>query len=597
LEESPIVAKYAEAFDVSYEEALQRLELQPEMANLANQVADGEPTYAGSWIQHEPEFRLFVAFATPNGEEKMSKYLEGIEWAELVEITQSAFTIGELKHILNAINRIRDKIDIPFESGTNYQTGKITLYTPNPDELQKEIEEQPSLKQYYDDIEYVHQETMSQPALSYPYLFGGIATQDCTTGFVVKRKSDGRRFMSTAGHCDNDETVDDISLGPVVDEYNPIPDPPIGSDDADFQTHNVAARSWDLTNVIRTGNPGVETTASVVSYQFKGSTQGKWVCKHGRTTSFTCGTVTDINFSPSYAPNSNTYVRVTDYWGILDNMACRGDSGSPVFEEVTGGVSGVGILSGITGDPCSNYDFVYTPVDEIDRFGYVILTTHYPQYFYQNVFWSATNCVEYKVPVDDNGNLDWSNHTTRSCRTFAPGSGSIESYTAYVSGESLHEAIWRGGKGYVRDVPLKSNGKVDWSNPQPDWQQCCTGTGPAAQGAFIVGNHFYQNVFWSATNCEEYRVPLDDNGNPDWSNPIVEACHTFAPGSGSIESYTAYVNDEHLHEAIWRGGKGYVRDVPLNWKHTEVDWRPYFWDQCCTGTGPAAQGAYILTHQ
>lgn len=422
LEENPIVAKYAEAFDVSYEEALQRLELQPEMANLANQVAEGEPTYAGSWIQHEPEFRLFVAFATPNGEEKMSKYLEEIEWAELVEVTQSAFTIGELKHILNAINRVRDKIDIPFESGTDYQTEKITLYTPNPDELQKEIEEQPSLKQYYDDIEYVYQETMSQPALSYPYLFGGIATQDCTTGFVLKRKSDDRRFMSTAGHCGNTESVDGISLGPVVDEYEPLPDT------RDFQTHNASVRSWDLTNVIRTGNPGVETKASVVSYQFKGSTQGKWVCKHGKTTHFTCGTVTHINYSPGgpfYNPNADTYVRVTDYWALFYDLACPGDSGSPVFENVTGGVSGLGIISGTTSSTCNggNYYFFYTPVDEIDQSDYEILTTHYPQYFYQNVFWSATNCVEYKVPVDDNGNLDWSNHTTRSCRTFAPGSG------------------------------------------------------------------------------------------------------------------------------------------------------------------------------
>ena len=114
----------------------------------------------------------------------------------------------------------------------------------------------------------------------------------------------------------------------------------------------------------------------------------------------------------------------------------------------------------------------------------------------------------------------------------------------------------------------------------------------------VTGNHFYQHVFWTATNCEEYKVPLNNNGVPNWSNATSQDCRTSAPGSGSIESYTVYVNDEYIHEAIWRGGKGYTRNVPLNWNHTEVNWNSAgYWHQCCTATGPAAQGAYILTHQ
>ncbi len=601
LDSNPIITKYAEGTQVSYAEATRRLALQTEMSALANRVADGEPTYAGSWIEHKPTFRLVVAFAEPDGEMKLAKYLAGLEWADLVAVKQSPFTLDEQKDTLLQVIRLRDVTDIPFDAGTDYRTGKVQLYTPNPDKLRQQIEALSFRKQYHDALEYVYQESLSQLALGYPYLIGGLAISDCTIGFVLQRKRDNRRFMSTAGHCLNAQTVDGISLGPVVDEYNPEPTPPIGSGDADFQAHNAAVRNFDLTNVIRIGSPGVQDTAKVVSYKLKGTTQGKWVCKHGKVTGFTCGTVVNINFTPRYAQNPGTYVRVTDKWTLFFDIACPGDSGAPVFEQVTDdSVSGLGILSSTSGEKeCDggNFDFIYTPTDGIDRFGYRILTAHYPQYFYQNLFSSDANCQEHRVPVDDNGNLLWSSSTLQACQTSAPGSGSMQSYTAYVTGDYLHEALWRGNKGYIRHVPLKSNGQVDWSNA-PVWQQCCRGTAPAAQGAFVVGNHFYQNVFWSATNCEQFKIPLNDNGNPIWSSSTSQPCRTSIPGSGTIESYTVYVKDGYIHEALWQGGKGYIRNIPLNWNYTEIDWSsPSYWYQCCTGTGHAAQGGYILTHQ
>lgn len=142
-EPSPAAVKYAEAYRVSEDEATRRLSLQEEMGELAKRVADGESTYAGSWIQHEPDFRLFVNFTAADEEAKLAPYLDDIPWRDSVEARQATRTIADLLEILQVINDARDKIDLPFESGTNYETNKVRLYTPNPDELQKMIEAHP----------------------------------------------------------------------------------------------------------------------------------------------------------------------------------------------------------------------------------------------------------------------------------------------------------------------------------------------------------------------------------------------------------------------------------------------------------------------
>ncbi|MBE2238609.1 MAG: hypothetical protein IAE81_12530 [Caldilineaceae bacterium] len=53
-----------------------------------------------------------------------------------------------------------------------------------------------------------------------------------------------------------------------------------------------------------------------------------------------------------------------------------------------------------------------------------------------------------------------------------------------------------------------------------------------------------------------------------------------------------------LREGIWRGGIGYVRDVPLNSTNTDINWAAApAWQQCCSsGTPPRAQGGDVLSY-
>jgi hypothetical protein len=82
----PVVSAYADTFGVSEAEAQRRLELQIEMMELADKLAEDDPHYAGSWIQHEPDFRLKVAFTEEYIQAAIQNYLNDYEWAELVDI-------------------------------------------------------------------------------------------------------------------------------------------------------------------------------------------------------------------------------------------------------------------------------------------------------------------------------------------------------------------------------------------------------------------------------------------------------------------------------------------------------------------------------
>lgn len=386
-------------------------------------------------------------------------------------------------------------------------------------------------------------------------------------------------------------------MGNVILENNPLP--PVGprGREADFQVHNTSVRDFDLTNRILAGT---STYRRVISYQFKASSVGDWVCKHGSSTGYTCGWVWTTAYTP-YGSTQGSYVQVYNALWAVGQIVCQGDSGSPVFEELgNGNVSGLGILSGgqdpiiCDGDNYNNW-FFYTPVNEIETLGYSILTTHYPEYYYQNVFWadSIGNCIEYIQPVDDNGTPISAQETTGPCQTSLPGSGTVQSSTGYIVADEFREGMWRGNVGYNRVVPLNANGTINWGGASA-WTACCSGSAPRAQSDYIVGNTYYQNVFWTESNCTEYIRPVDNNGNLGPTTP-PQPCRTSAPGSGTIQSYTAYVVGDYLREGMWRGNVGWTRNVPLNATKTDVNWGSApTWSYCCSGSGPRAQTVFIL---
>jgi len=597
-EQDPGVESYAKLIGISLEEAGRRLKLQIEMDSLERKVLEGEPSYAGSWTMHEPEFGLVIAFAAEDGAEKLKPYLEGIEWANLVKVQQSPYTDEELVQILEKVTSAARDTGVPFEIGANPRTAKADIYTPEPDKLRTELEAQNKIPDYMDDISFLFQEFLSEPQqLKYPYLPGAITLRECTAGFAVSRNSDGRRFMTTAGHCTNDNQItyngaSNIYFGPVVYEQE--------SSVRDIQMHDVSVRSLDLTNGIFI-NPG--TTVRVSAIEVKATTLNDYVCKYGKITAYTCGNVASINYNPATGSNSTgNFVRVNSPSGVTAPISCRGDSGGPWFKPgLTNEVIALGIHGGGNApDTCVNTVNTiayYTPVDAINSAGFTILTSRYPQRYHQNVYFTNGTCSEYVVPYDDNGNPLGSN-TPVPCSTSLPGSGTVETYTAWVAGQFWREAVWRGGLGYMRKVPLNASGTINWGAAQGWWQCCGPQTAPRSQDRYVVGNHLYQSVYWTETNCLEYKRALDSNGE-ETGTQTSQTCRTTLPAgsSGTITSYTAYVVGGRLREGIVRGGIGYVRDVPLNADNTDVNWSSApAWSCCITGLSTTGQGGDVLSY-
>lgn len=606
-----IVAFYANAMNIDYDEAERRLNLQAEMSLVEEKLIEDE-AYFASWMQHEPDFGLVVSFTTDDGEERIKKYLADVKWADMVMVQKSDITREEIASMRKDIEDEARKTDIAFGSGINYQAGKIMLYTEKAGDLESALRTSPITGPMVDRIEVV-EEAPAVPAngWEYPFLVGGHPLKTCTTGFVVRRNSDSRRFISTSGHCTNNSDVrynstNAVYVGDVIWENDINKINQEFDDDLDFQVHEAAeSRSFDLTNRINDG-----TNIMRVEYDEKlGTTNGDFVCKHGRNTGLTCGKIVDLSFSPGAAGasqygTSDNYVRVNRYFLPVGTMGCPGDSGSPVFKYVDQDVWALGILSGTNTTNCSidSTYFFYSPIDYINWSPFRILTADQDIYQYQNVWWSSSGCTTYWWRLNEYGNQTSTNGTL-GCQTSLPSgsSGTVRSYTAYVLSNHLHEAMWRDTKGWVRSVPLKSNGSVNWS-AAPNWFNCCNSSSPPeAQGVFIVGDTYRQNVWWSASNCEEFSNPLNDDGSINWGSQTSGPCQTSLPpgSSGSIESYTAYVTGELLRESIWRGGKGYVRDVPLDATNTNVNWptpATAGWTHCCTASGPKGQGAYVISY-
>ncbi len=152
----PYIQMYAEAFGISYEEAKRRLALQGEMDDLQIRVTENEPAMnAGTWIQHQPEFRLVFAFTAANGAEIIQPYLEGIEWADLVLVQQSPFSVDELNAIARQVAQAARTTDIPFGSGSNIPLSRVNLYTLQPEELRSQVETKEEIQEYLDMIDYI----------------------------------------------------------------------------------------------------------------------------------------------------------------------------------------------------------------------------------------------------------------------------------------------------------------------------------------------------------------------------------------------------------------------------------------------------------
>jgi hypothetical protein len=119
---------YAQEQGIGLEEAMGRMQNQDSIGLLQEQLINNESdTFAGLWIQHEPSYRLVVAF-TREGEATLASYIAGTSLEEIVEIRPADVTYKELQTIQVQVSRLLEPLVIPVSSGINIQENIVDVY-------------------------------------------------------------------------------------------------------------------------------------------------------------------------------------------------------------------------------------------------------------------------------------------------------------------------------------------------------------------------------------------------------------------------------------------------------------------------------------
>jgi len=111
---------------------LSRLDTQNEDAidTLNNQLQTNEAdTFAGLWLQHEPKYRVVVAF-THNGDETIQKYVaNNSELANLIEVRPAEYTYAQLQADQQTVLEILDQLQLSVGVGILVQKNQVDLGT------------------------------------------------------------------------------------------------------------------------------------------------------------------------------------------------------------------------------------------------------------------------------------------------------------------------------------------------------------------------------------------------------------------------------------------------------------------------------------
>ncbi|HZE20617.1 MAG TPA: hypothetical protein VE082_01060, partial [Desulfobaccales bacterium] len=125
-------AQYASRYGISLDEALSRASLQDEIGQLNAALQQKEAaTFAGLWIQNEPEYRVVVAF-TRDGKRTIRPYLNGKSWADLVEFKTFPYSLKQLQAAQEQAGQMAQALGISITSYINVKTNRVTLVVGNP---------------------------------------------------------------------------------------------------------------------------------------------------------------------------------------------------------------------------------------------------------------------------------------------------------------------------------------------------------------------------------------------------------------------------------------------------------------------------------
>lgn len=328
-------AVYASSYRVSLQEGARRLQLQDAVDALNARLTEEQAaTFAGLSIEHAPEFHVVARF-TRNGEETIRPYLSPA-LAEVVRVEDARFTLQQLERRLEAgYHRVRGA-GIPAAGAVDVRANRAEVH------VQRGRAAAARAVLVAGEAAVIEVDQLPQEEIA---MYGGLPISTCTTGFTV-RNSAGTRGVSTAGHCGNSQTLSGYALTFRGESY---------SGSYDIQWHNASGHTYPNTIKVSTSTRSITGTRARSS-----QTVGSQVCKQGKTTGYTCGTISTTSYCASGAC---TWVRVA---GNGTNLSEGGDSGGPWFSGNTAyGSHTYGIGN----------DSAYMPVDYFSGISVTIATS------------------------------------------------------------------------------------------------------------------------------------------------------------------------------------------------------------------------------
>lgn len=131
---------YADRFNVTQEEALLRLERQKTIGELNARLSEQEQeTFAGLWIENEPQYKVMIAF-TEQDEESIQPYIQGQPYEEYVELRTYRYSLAELENIQDQGLAIANQLDVSASSDIDVAKNRVTLVVGNPELFLKEMQ-------------------------------------------------------------------------------------------------------------------------------------------------------------------------------------------------------------------------------------------------------------------------------------------------------------------------------------------------------------------------------------------------------------------------------------------------------------------------
>ncbi|MCB9138485.1 MAG: hypothetical protein H6642_09075 [Caldilineaceae bacterium] len=66
--------------------------IESEFGYLVGELLENEPVYGGAWIQREPEYGLYIQFASPDGEDILQAYADRYPFVDQIHVSQSQYS-------------------------------------------------------------------------------------------------------------------------------------------------------------------------------------------------------------------------------------------------------------------------------------------------------------------------------------------------------------------------------------------------------------------------------------------------------------------------------------------------------------------------